>query len=137
MNIGLIYIVISEFFWAGELLLVRKFFPSANPIFITAMTSLAASVIYLPTILIYKQKFSIFEWFIVGILGLFSFGIAQIFYIKGIQLGPSAFSIAIATLTLPFLSVLMSLIFFKEPITLKIVIGSILMIIGFLFISST
>lgn len=136
MNTGLLYIVLSEFFWAGELLLVRKYFPDANPVFMTAMTSIVAAVFYLPTVFVTKQKFNAFEWFIIALLGLFSFGIAQILYIKGIQMGPSSFSIAVATLTLPLLSVLMSLFFFKEPITPKIIVGSVLMILGFLFIST-
>lgn len=135
MNIGLIYIVLSEFFWAGELLLVRKYFPNANPVFMTAMTSIVAAVFYLPTVFVYKQRFSLFEWLIIIVLGLFSFGVAQILYIKGIQNGPSAFSIAVATLTLPMLSALMSLIFFKEPITLRVIVGAGLMIVGFLIVS--
>jgi drug/metabolite transporter (DMT)-like permease len=136
MNTGLLYIVLAEFFWAGELLLVRKFFPSANPLFLTAMTAVSAAVFYSPAIIAYKQKFTAAEWIMVALLGIFSFGIAQMLYVKGIQTGPSAFSIAIATLTLPLLSILMSLVFFKEPVTSKIIIGSILMVIGFLFIST-
>lgn len=136
MNTGLLYIVLAEFFWAGELLLVRKFFPNANPLFLTAMTAASAAVFYSPAIFVYKQKFTLPEWIMVALLGIFSFGIAQMLYVKGIQTGPSSFSIAIATLTLPLLSVLMSLVFFKEPITSKIVIGSLLMIAGFLFIST-
>ncbi len=136
MNSGLIYIVLAEFFWAGELLMVRKFFPNANPLFMTAMTAISAAVFYSPAIFIYKQKFTLPEWIMVALLGIFSFGIAQTLYVKGIQTGPSSFSIALATLTLPLISVIMSLIFFKEPITSKIVIGSLLMIAGFLFIST-
>lgn len=136
MNTGLLYIVLAEFFWAGELLLVRKFFPNANPLFLTSMTALSAAIFYSPALIAYRQKFTVFEWVLVALLGIFSFGIAQTLYVKGIQTGPSSFSIALATLTLPLISVVMSLYFFKEPITLKIVIGSVMMIVGFLFISS-
>lgn len=135
MNIGLMYVVLAEFFWAAELILVRKFFPSENSIFVAGMTSIVATILYLPTFYFSKIKFNQGNWVVLFILGLTSFFLAQIFYVKGIQDGPSAFSVALATLTMPLFAVIMGLIFFKETISTSVLIGGIMMIIGFLLIS--
>lgn len=135
MNTGLLYVVLAEFFWAAELILVRKFFPTENSIFVAGMTSIIATILYIPTFYFSKIKFNQGNWVVLLILGLTSFFLAQIFYVKGIQNGPSAFSLALATLTMPLFAVIMGLIFFKETITVPVIVGGILMIAGFCLIS--
>lgn len=135
MNTGLIYIIMAEFFWALELIWIRKFFPTQNALFLTGLASIISTLLYLPTLFFVKEKITVDNWFAILILGILSYFLPQIFYIKGIQQGPSAFAIAVTTLTMPTLALIMSFIFFKESINLKIIFGSALMIVGFLIIS--
>lgn len=133
---GLLYVIIAQFFWALELILIRKFFPTQNSVAISSATSIIASILYLPTLLIIRQKFSSKDIIILIILSITSWFLAQIFYITGIQKGVSAYAITLATLMMPLLTFIMAAVFLKEPITLKILVGGIIMIFGFLIISS-
>lgn len=133
--IGLIYVIIAQSLWALELILVRKFFPTQNAIFMAAMTSIIGSIFYLPFIFAIKQRFTSVEWIVLIILGLTSWFLAQILYVRGIQLSQNAYLASIVTLTMPLLAALMSVFILKEPITLKMVIGGIFMGVGFLIIS--
>lgn len=132
---GLIFIVIANFFWATELILVKKFFPTQNPFIVSAITCITASVFYLPTFFVYKQKFTFQEWVVLFILGLTSWFLAQLFYVTGIQKSQSATAATLVTLTMPFCALLMSMIFLKETLTIKTVIGGLLMLGGFLLVS--
>ena len=135
MNIGLIYVVLAQFMWAGEIIIVRRFFPTQNPIFISAITSLTATVFYLPSAIVFKQKISLNEWLILLVLGFISFFLAQILYITGIQKGGNIYTIVLATLTYYLFAVILGIIFLKEPLSLKTILGGLLMIIGFIIIS--
>lgn len=135
MNTGLFYVVIAQFFWATELILIRKFFPHVNSIFLSAVGSIIGSMFYLPTLFFVKEKVSADNWIILIIYALTSWFLAQIFYVTGIQKGVSAFAIALVTLLLPVFAFIMAAIFLKEPLNLKIIIGATFMIIGFLIIS--
>lgn len=133
--IGLIYVIIAQSLWALELILVRKFFPTQNAIFMAAMTSIIGSIFYLPFVFVMKQKFTSVEWVVLIILGLTAWFMAQVLYVRGIQLSDNAYLASIVTLTMPLLAALMSVFVLKEPITLKMVIGGIFMGVGFLIIS--
>jgi len=132
---GLIYIIFAQFFWATELILVRKFFPTKNPIFLSAIGYIIGSLFYLPTVFIFKEKLAVKDWGIIVIYALTSWFLAQIFYITGIQKGQNAFVITLATLTMPLFALILSSIFLKEAITIKAIIGGIFMIVGFLILS--
>lgn len=133
--IGLIYVIIAQVFWALEIILVRKFFPTQNSYIITAMTSIIASVCYAPFLVFFKQKFTVFEWVMLIILSLTSLFFAQIFYVKGIQQSPSASVVAFTTLCMPLIAAIMSIFILKEPFTIRLVIGGLVMVVGFLIIS--
>jgi len=135
MNIGLIYIILAQFLWAGEIILVRRFFPDQNPILISTISSITGSLFYLPAFFLVKEKFSFKNWPILIILGFFSFFLAQILYITGIQKGGNIFIIIFTTLTYYLFAVAMGILLLKEPLTFKIIIGGLLMIIGFIIIS--
>ncbi len=132
---GLLYIVLANFFWATELILAKRFFPTQNPFLVSGITCIIASVFYLPTFIVYKQKFTIQEWVILVILGVTSWFLAQIFYISGIQKSPNAVAATLVTLTMPFCAIIMSIIFLKETLTIKAIFGGILMLAGFLLVS--
>lgn len=132
---GLLFIVIANFFWATELILVRKFFPNQNPFIVSAITCVIASLFYLPAFAVYKQKFTLQEWIVLFVLGFTSWFLAQLFYVTGIQKGQSAIATTLATLTMPLCALIMSMLFLKEPFTIKAIVGGILMIGGFLIIS--
>jgi len=133
--VGLIYVIIAQSLWALELILVRKFFPTQNAIFMAAMTSIIGSIFYLPFIFVIKQKFTSVEWIVLIILGLTAWFMAQVMYVKGIQLSQNAYLASVVTLTMPLLAAIMSILVLKEPITLKMVIGGVFMGIGFLIVS--
>jgi drug/metabolite transporter (DMT)-like permease len=136
MNIGLIYVLIAEFFWAGELVLIRRFFPDINPIFLASAGSILGSLFYLPTFFIFKQKIPSGSWLILILYALISWFCAQIFFVTGVQKGLNAFTISLATLSLPFFAFILSTIFLKEPINIKMIVGGIIMTAGFLIIST-
>ncbi|KKP36597.1 MAG: Permease, drug/metabolite transporter (DMT) superfamily [Candidatus Roizmanbacteria bacterium GW2011_GWA2_32_13] len=136
--IGLIYIIIAQFFWASEIILIRKFFPNVNSLFLSAIGSIIGSIFYLPIIFVSKTKLSSMsskEIVILVIYSLTSWFLAQIFYVVGIQKGTTAFIITLSTLSMPIFAIIMGTIFLKEVITIKAIIGGILMMIGFLLVS--
>lgn len=135
MNIGLIYVVLAQFMWASEIIIVRRFFPTQNPIFISAIAALTATVFYLPSAIVFKQKISLNEWLILLVLGFVSFFLAQILYITGIQKGGNIYTIILATLTYYLFAFILGAFFLKEPLSLKTILGGLLMIIGFIIIS--
>lgn len=135
MNTGLIYIVLAQLFWSTEMILIRKFFPDVNSLFLSAIGSVIGSIFYLPVLFAVKQQVSLKNWIILIIYAFTSWFLAQIFYVSGIQKGLSTFSISLATLTLPIFSIILGAIFLKEALTLRVVIGGVFMIAGFLIIS--
>lgn len=135
MNIGLIYVILAQFLWASEIIIVRKFFPTQNSIFISAITSLASSVFYLPAIFIFKEKILIKDWSILFVLGFLSFFLAQVLYVTGIQKGGNIYTIILSTLTYYLFAVILGIIFLKEPISLRIIFGGLLMTVGLIIIS--
>lgn len=132
---GLIFIIIANFFWATELILIRKFFPTQNSFIISAITCIMASIFYAPAFFFYKQKFEPRDWIVLGILGFSSWFLAQLFYVTGVQKAPNAALATLATLTMPLCALIMGVLFLKEPFTLKAIIGGVFMIAGFLVIS--
>ena len=135
MDIGLVYIIISEVLWATEIIVIRKFFPNVNSLFLAAIGSVIGSLFYLPVFFAVKQKLSINNWVIIFIYALTSWFLAQIFYVSGIQKSHNSVAITFATLTLPLTTFLLSTIFLNESLTPKIIIGGGIMVIGFLIIS--
>lgn len=136
--IGLIYIIIAQFFWATELILIRKFFPNVDSLFLSAIGSIIGSIFYLPIIFVSKTKLSSMsskEIIILLIYSVTSWFLAQIFYVSGIQKGTTAFAVTLSTLSMPFFAIIMGTIFLKEAITIKAVLGGLLMIFGFLLVS--
>lgn len=132
---GLIFVALAQLFWAGELVLVRRFFPTANPIMISAVSSFAGSLIYVPLFLLTRETISLNNLGLLVILGLVSWVIPQIFYIKGIQLSTNAFAVAMTTLSMPLFAIVLSALFLREPLTWKMLLGGAFMIIGFIVIS--
>lgn len=134
--IGLIYILIAQFLWATEFILIRRFFSHHNTFFIMAAASIVGSLFYLPSLFLIKQKVTWQEILLLIIYGLTSWYLAQVSYAKGIQIANSAFAAALITLMMPMFTLILSFIFLKETITLKVVIGGIFMMLGFLLVSS-
>lgn len=132
---GLVYIIIANFFWATELILIRKFFPTQNSFVVSAITCIMASLFYAPTLLVYRQKFEVKDWIMLAVLGFTSWFLAQLFYVTGIQKSPNAVLATLATLTMPLCAFIMGIVFLKEPLTVKAIIGGVFMVAGFLIIS--
>lgn len=135
MDVGLIYIIIAEILWAGEIITIRKFFPNANPFFVAGIGSIIGSLFYAPVVFATKQKLSMNNWIVMIVYALLSWFLAQMFYVSGIMKSNNSVAITFATLTLPLSTFLLSAIFLKEPVTPKIIFGGAIMIVGFLIIS--
>lgn len=132
---GLIFIVIAQLCWAGELVMVKKFFPQANPIFMLLVSSVVGILFYAPLFFLSGQKIENNNIVLLVALGLLSWIIPQILYVKGIQLAPNAFVATMTTLVMPLFSILLSAIFLKEAITWKFAVGGTFMIVGFIILS--
>lgn len=135
MDIGLIYVIIAELFWATEIIIIRKFFPNVNSLFLAAIGSIVGSLFYIPVFFATKQKLSVNNWIIIVIYALASWFLAQIFYVLGIQKSSNALGVTFAVLSLPLFTLLFSALFLKEALTAKTIIGGMVMIIGFFIIS--
>ena len=132
---GLLLVIIANFFWALELILIKKFFPTQNSFIVSAITCVLASIFYAPAFFLYREHFTVKDWVILGILAFTSWFLAQLFYVTGIQKSQSAVLTTLATLTMPLFALVMSVVFLKEQVTPKAIIGGICMVIGFLIIS--
>ena len=132
---GLIYIIAAESCWAMELVFIRKFFPDKSPFFITAITIVLGAVVYSPGLFFFREKLTGKDWVVLIVLALVSWVLAQTLYVYGIQKSPSSFSSSIATLALPFFSIILGAILLKEGITPKAIVGGVFMVVGFLFLS--
>lgn len=135
MDIGLIYIIIAELLWASEIIFIRKFFPSINSLFLAAIGSIIGSIFYLPIFFATKEKLSLHNLIIIVVYAFTSWFLAQIFYVSGIQKSSNAAAVTFAVLSLPLFTLILSALFLKEPLTIKVILGGIIMIVGFLVIS--
>ncbi len=135
MDIGLVYIVIAELFWATEIIIIRKYFPNVNSYFLAALGSIIASIFYLPILFATKQKLTLNNWIVVIIYALTTWFLAQMFYVLGIQKSNNSMGITFSVLSLSLFTLIFSWIFLKEVITIKSIIGGLVMVVGFLIIS--
>jgi len=135
MDIGLIYIIIAEFFWATEIIIIRKYFPTLNPYFLSAIGSIISSFFYIPVLFITKQKLTVINWIVIILYALTSWFLAQMFYVLGVQKSNNSIGITFSALSLSLFTLIFSWIFLKEVITIKSIVGGLMMIIGFLIIS--
>ncbi|MCL4364478.1 DMT family transporter [Patescibacteria group bacterium] len=135
MDLGLLYVIIGELLWAGEIIFIRKFFQHNNPFFVAAAGSIVGSLFYLPVFFASKEKLSLNSWVVMIIYAFSSWFLAQIFYVAGIQKSSNALGITFAVLSLPLFTLILSALFLKEALTVKTIVGGIVMIIGFLIIS--
>jgi len=134
--IGLLLIILAEFLWATEFVLIRRFFNHHNIFFIMALASIFGSLFFLPSLFVIKQKLNFSEIGLVLLYGITSWYLAQSVYAKGIQMSSNTFAATLVTLTLPLFTLILSYIFLKESVTPRILIGGVFMVMGFLLIST-
>jgi len=132
---SIIYVIIADILWAGEIIFTKKFFSGRSPILVAAFASFFATLFYLPTLIMVKEKITSRDIVLFIIMGIFIYVIPQIFYVKGIQETKSAIVISLASLTIPIFTSLFSILVLREMITIKLVVGSILVAIGFIVVS--
>ncbi len=132
---GLLYIVLAELFWATEIIIIRLFFPSLNSLFVSAISCVIASFFYIPTLFFIHEKLITKDWIMLVVLSFTTWFLGQIFYVKGVQKGTSAFFVSIATLSLPLFSILFGFLFLKESLSIKSLIGATVMVAGFIIMS--
>ncbi|PIY69003.1 hypothetical protein COY90_02950 [Candidatus Roizmanbacteria bacterium CG_4_10_14_0_8_um_filter_39_9] len=68
---GIVFIIIAQFLWALEFIIIRKFFPTQNSFVISAITCVFATLFYVPAFVMQKVKFSLREWILLGVIGFF------------------------------------------------------------------
>jgi len=132
---GILYVILADLLWAGEIIFTKKFFSGRSPVLVAAFASFSATLFYLPTLLVVREKITTRDLILFAIMGVFVYVIPQIAYVKGIQETKSAVAISLASLTLPIFASLFSILILKETISLKLVLGSILVAVGFVIVS--
>jgi len=132
---SILYVIIADILWAGEIIFTKKYFAGRSPVLVAAFASFFATLIYLPILTTVKEKISPRDIILFIIMGVFVYVIPQIFYVKGIQETKSAMAVSLASLTIPIFTSLFSILILKEAITLKLVMGSILVAVGFVVVS--
>ena len=134
-TMGILYVILADILWAGEIIFTKKFFSNRNPVLVAAFASFAASLFYLPTLLTVKEKVTSRDFVLFAIMGILVYVVPQIAYVKGIQETKSAVAASLASLTIPIFTALFSVFILKEPISAKLIIGSILVAAGFVVVS--
>ena len=132
---SILYVIIADILWAGEIIFTKKFFEGRSPVLVAAFASFFATLIYLPILTTVKEKITPRDIVLFIIMGLFVYVIPQIFYVKGIQETKSAIAVSLASLSIPIFTALFSIFILKEVVTLKLVIGSIFVAVGFIIVS--
>ncbi|MCX6730740.1 MAG: DMT family transporter [Candidatus Roizmanbacteria bacterium] len=132
---GILYVIIADILWAGEIIFTKKFFSDRSPVLVAAFASFFGALFYIPTLITVKEKITSRDIILFVIMGIFVYVIPQIFYVKGIQETKSSVAVSLVSLTIPIFTSLFSIFVLKEAITLKLVIGSILVAGGFIVIS--
>ncbi len=132
---SILYVIIADILWAGEIIFTKKFFVGRNPVVVAAFASFCATLFYLPTLALVKEKISFRDIVLFAIMGIFVYVIPQILYVKGIQETKSAVAISLASLTIPIFTSLFSIFILKEVITAKLLVGSVFVAIGFIIVS--
>lgn len=132
---AILYVIIADILWAGEIIFTKKFFSNRNPVLVAAFASFFATLFYLPTLAMVREKITPRDIVLFIIMGIFVYVVPQILYVKGIQETKSTIAISLATLTVPIFTSLFSIFILKEAITLKLIIGSVLVAAGFIVVS--
>ena len=124
-------------FWAFAFPLIKIGLEELSPVNLTIMRLLVACIVFLILLLTIPNKFSkihkkdILPIFLLGFTGI-------IIYHLGLNYGEQYISASAASLiiaTIPIFVVILAVIFLKEKITLKIVLGIILSLLGVVIIS--
>jgi drug/metabolite transporter (DMT)-like permease len=133
---GEILIILAQISWAISTFLVKKLTLQVNPMLIVAVISLSGAIFILPLLFYFSKDlrmisgknlvFLIFAgilWIVVG----------EILYVLGLNKIPISRASLLA-LTFPFFVTLLGVIFLQEKITLKFIIASVLMVIGYIIL---
>ena len=132
---SILYVIIADILWAGEIIFTKKFFSGRSPVLVAAFASFFGALFYIPTLLMVKEKITTRDIILFIIMGIFVYVIPQIFYVKGIQETKSTIALSLASLSIPIFTSLFSIFILKEAVTPKLVIGSILVAVGFIVVS--
>ena len=132
---SILYVIIADIMWAGEIIFTKKFFSNRSPVLVAAVASFFGALFYIPTLITIKEKVTLRDLVLLAIMGIFVYVVPQICYVKGIQETKSSIAISLATLTVPIFTSLFSIFILKEPITVKLIVGSVLVAAGFIVVS--
>ncbi|MCX6732440.1 MAG: DMT family transporter [Candidatus Roizmanbacteria bacterium] len=132
---GIVYVIIADILWAGEIIFTKKFFSNRSPVLVAAFASFFGALFYIPTLVMVKEKISSRDIVLFIIMGVFVYVIPQICYVKGIQETKSAIAASLVSLTIPIFTSFFSVFILKETISLKLILGSILVASGFIVVS--
>jgi len=125
-------------FWALVFPFIKIALEELSPINLTIMRLLVVCIVFLTLLIVKPNKFSkiqkkdIIPIFLVGFLGI-------ILYHFGLNYGEQYISASAASViiaTIPIFVVILAAIFLKEKITLKIVLGVLLSLVGVVVIST-
>ena len=129
---GIILAAVAAFCWAIEAILVKKAGPELNPIIGSAAGTLASGGIFLVYMTLTKNLSPVFSsksviyYVLAGIIALV---IGRVCYFLAINQTGVSLSVSISA-SYPLIAVILSMILFKEPITLQKFFGIIMISLG-------
>jgi drug/metabolite transporter (DMT)-like permease len=130
---GEILIILAQFVWALSAYFVKRLTQEINPFFVTSLIALIGTIFILPLFFYFLKdvKSLSSEKLIFAILaGIFWIAIGEILFTLGLK--KTSLSVAsLLSLTFPLFAILIGIIFLGEKITLKFILGAILMVIAY------
>lgn len=136
---GILLLILSQLMWAVATVIGKKLLTQTSPLLFTAIVLLLSGLMFLPIIFFFDFNKEI-KPFLTGnivliiIYTLFWLVLGELLFNAGLsRLSPTV--AALLMFTLPLFTALISIIFLKEPLTLRLIIGAILILSGVFVIS--
>jgi len=133
---GEIFIILAQLVWAISSLFVKKLLQDTNPLLVTSLIAFLGTIFVFPFLIYFWNELKIFTpqkliWAILA--GLFWIALGEIFYSLGLRKVPISRASLLA-LSFPFFTTLLGVIFLSEKITLRFILGTIFMVIGYIIL---
>ncbi len=135
--LGLILIILAQVAYAFGGLVIRKYLIGYNPIMVNALMLTISLAMFLPVLFYFRGEIAALNtknlafFALAAVLWLVA---AETLYITGFQKSPSLTLATLMTLFYPLFSTILGIVFLGEVLSLKIIIGGILMAAGFVFL---
>jgi drug/metabolite transporter (DMT)-like permease len=133
---GEILIILAQISWAISTFLVKKLTGEINPVLITIIIALSGTIFTLPLLFYFSKDLKAFigKNLIFAILaGVLWIAVGEILYVLGLSKIPISRA-SLLTLTFPLFVTLLGVIFLGEKISLRFILASLLIAIGYIIL---